>query len=73
MFEESAQLAIIQLSRIKHLELLMKLQKEEVMITEKIDLRLNEIISIEAAYYFDDFCVETLKRLIAAHKGETNV
>jgi hypothetical protein len=73
MFEESAQLAIIQLSRIKHLELLMKLQDREVMITEKIDANLNQIISIEAAYYFDDYAVETLKRLLEAHRKGTDV
>jgi hypothetical protein len=73
MFEdEQLLMAIQQIARIKHLQLLMQLEKEGITITDKIDSNLPKVIGWEAGFYLDDYGSSTLERVIDLHK-ENNV
>jgi len=72
MFDDSATAALIQLTRIKHLEMLIQIEKEGISVSDKIDAHMPMIISTEAAYYLDDYALSSLERLISLAK-ERNV
>jgi len=74
MFDDEKMLiALQQIARIKHLELLLKIEKDGMAVTEKIDAKMPMIIAAEIGYYLDDYGCDTLERLIDDHKGAKNV
>ena len=70
--DEKVVMALQQLARIKHLELLMQIEKEGIAITDKIDMKMPMIIAAEAGFYLEDYGCHTLERLIELNK-ENNV
>ena len=71
--DEQIVMALQQLARIKHLELLMQIEKEGMAISEKIDAHMPMIIAAEAGYYLDDYGCDALERLLEQRRGEKNV
>jgi hypothetical protein len=71
--DEKVVMAIQQIARIKHLELLMQIEKEGISITDKIDSHMPLLIASEAGYYLDDYACDTLERLLHQYRGEKNV
>jgi len=65
--------ALVQLVRIKHVELLMKIEKEGIVITDKIDAKMPAIISHTAGFYIEDYTLKDLERAIARGKESENV
>ena len=73
MFEDEQQLmALQQIARIMHLQVLMQLEKEGIAISDKTDAKMPMIIQAEAGFYLEDYGCGTLERLIELHK-ENNV
>ena len=74
MFDDEKMLIAVQhIARIKHLELLLKIEKDGMAVTDKIDAHMPMIISAEIGYYLDDYGCDLLQRLIDDHKGAKNV
>jgi hypothetical protein len=74
MFDDEKMLiALQQIARIKHLELLLKIEKEGMAVSDKIDAHMPMIIVAEIGYYLDDYGCDLLERLIDDHKEGKNV